>query len=126
MGDIGTLENILIENVNCLRAIQPIIFNWQSGEPNKIKNVTLSNITVHNYGKEAGKELSPMNGAYPDANKTGMANAYGIWARGVNGLTLKSLYFHDRGGSKREKFVFDPSVGKVDTSAISMPATLVK
>ncbi|MES2920613.1 MAG: glycosyl hydrolase family 28 protein [Verrucomicrobiota bacterium] len=125
-GDIGTLENILIEDVNCLRAIQPIIFNWQPGEPNKIRNVTLSNITVHNYGTEAGGELSPMKGAYPDANKNGMANAYGIWARGVNGLKLKSLNFHDKGGSKRQKFLFDPSVGNVDTSAISARATQLK
>ena len=125
-GDIGALDNILIENVNCLRSIQPIIYNWQPGQPHKITHVTLSNITVHNYGKEAGQDLKPMTGGYPDANKIGMANAYGIWARGVNGLTLKSLNFYDRGGCKRQKTVFDTSVENVDTSAIAAPATKPK
>ncbi|MEO5712565.1 MAG: glycosyl hydrolase family 28 protein [Luteolibacter sp.] len=127
-GDIGSLENILIENVNCLNAIQPIIFNWEPGEPKKIKNVTLSNIAVQNYGKEAGKDLSPMKGAYPDAhNNNGIANAYGIWARGVDGLKLKSMNFYDRGESKRQKMYFEPgSVENVDVSAISAPAAKLK
>lgn len=125
-GDIGALDNILIEHVDCLRAIQPIILNWQPGEPRKITNVTLSDITVQNYGTEAGGDLSPMKGDYPDANKNGMANAYGIWARGVDGLKLVSLNFSDQGGSKREKFVFDPSVGNLDIGAISAPAANLK
>jgi len=119
-GGIGTLNNILIENVNCLRAIQPIIINWQPGEANKITNVTLSNVTVHNYGREAGGEISPMKGAYPDANKIGMANTYGIWARGVNGLKLRSLNFYDDGGSQRGKMHFDSSAENVDSSAIAV------
>jgi polygalacturonase len=119
-GDIGRLDDILIENVNCLKSVcQPIIFNLQTEGDNKIKNVTLSNVTVHNYGTEAGTALTPMNGSYPDANHSGIANAYGIWARGLDGLTLKSCKFYDEGGSKREKFVFDPSVQNVDTSAMN-------
>ena len=118
-GEMGNLDNILIENVNCLKSVsQPVIFNWQPGEPNKIKNVTLSNVTIHNYGTAAGAALTPMSGDYPDANHNGIANGYGIWARGVDGLTLKNCQFTDDGGSKREKFVFDPSVQNVDTSAI--------
>lgn len=125
-GEIGSLNNILIENVKCLRAIQPIIFNWQPGEPNKITNVKLTNVTIHNYGKDAGQQLSPMKGDYPDANKNGMANAYGIWARGVNGLTLESASFYDKGESKREKFVFDPSVENVDIHELSAPTDKLK
>jgi polygalacturonase len=117
-GDMGNLDNILIENVNCLRSIQPIIFNWQRDGANKMTNITLNNITVHNYGTEAGTNLTCMNGKYPDANKNGMANAYGIWARGVVDLKLKCLNFYDDGGSKRAKFVFDPTVQNVDSSAI--------
>ena len=117
-GDMGYLDNILIENVNCLKSVsQPIIINWQKGA-NKIKNVTLSNVTVHNYGTEAGAPLSFMDGSYPDANKNGIANSYGIFARGVDGLTLKNCQFFDDGGSKREKFVFESSVENVDTSAV--------
>ncbi len=114
-GDIGQLDTILIENVNCLKSVaQPIIFNWQTGEPNQIKNVTLNNVTVHNYGKDMGSNLTPMDGGYPDANHNGIANAYGIWARGVEGLTLKNCKFTDDGGSQREKFVFQ----NVNASAI--------
>ena len=116
-GVIGNLDNILIENVNCLRSIQPIIFNWQCGGANKMTNVTLSNITIHNNGTEAGADLTCMNGSYPDANKNGMANAYGIWARGVVDLKLKCLNLYDDGGSHRAKFVFDTSVENVDINA---------
>jgi hypothetical protein len=118
-GEMGNLDNITIENVNCLRSIQPIIFNWQRDGVNKMTNVTLSNIIVHNYGTNAGANLTFMNGNYPDANKSGMANAYGVWARGIAGLKLKCLNLYDDGGSKREKLVFDSTVENVDTSAIN-------
>ncbi len=117
-GDIGNLDNILIENFNCLRSLQPIIFNWQCGGANKMTNVTLSNVTVHDYGTSAGAVLSCMRGAYPDANQNGTANAYGIFARGLTGLTLKCVNLYDAGGSKRAKFVFDDTVDNVDMSAI--------
>ncbi len=108
---MGELEDVSIENVNCIRsASQPVIFNWQEEGPHKMRNVTLSNVTVHNYGTKAGAALTPMNGKYPDAHNNGLANAYGIWARGVDGLTVTGCSFSDDGDSKREKFVFDPSV----------------
>ena len=115
-GVTGCLDNILIENVNCLKSVsQPIIFNWQPDGESKMTKVTLRNVTVHNYGTQPGDNLRPMNGSYPDANKNGEANAYGIWARGVDGLTLINCTFYDDGGSKREKFVFDSSVENVKT-----------
>ena len=80
-----------------------------------MKNITLSNVTIHNFATKPGGNLTPMNGSYPDANKNGEANAYGIWARGVDGLKLKSMKFYDDGGSKREKFVFDKFVENVDS-----------
>ncbi len=117
-GVMGHLDNIVIENVNCLKSLsQPIIFNWQCGGANKMTNVTLNNVIVHNYGTSEGALLSCMNGSYPDANKNGVANAYGIWARGLDGLTLKNCQFYDQGGSKREKFVFDSTVQNVTSSA---------
>lgn len=116
-GVIGHLDNIVIENVNCLRSTQPVIFNWQEGEANKITNVTLRNITVHDYGTVAGDNLTPMKGGYPDANHNGEANAYGIWARGIDGLNLQNCQFYDDGGSKRKEFVFDSSVQNVTTNA---------
>jgi polygalacturonase len=117
-GTIGQLDNIVIENVNCLKSVcQPVIFNWQNDGTNKIKNVTLRNVTVHNYGTETGADLTPMKGSYPDANHNGIANAYGIWARGVDGLKLQNCHFFDDGASNRKEFVYDSSVQNVTTSA---------
>ena len=115
-GVMGRLDDLLLENINCLKSVaQPVVFNWQPDGPNKIQNVTLSNVTVHDYGTKAGADLNPMKGGYPDANHSGVANAYGIWARGVDGLTLKNCHFSDEGGSGRGRFVFDTSVQNVNT-----------
>ncbi len=117
-GEMGTLDNILLENINCIKSVsQPIIFNWQCDGANKIKNITFKNITVHNFGTEVGAPLTCMNGSYPDANKNGIANSYGIWGRGLDGLKLINCKFYDDGGSKRQKFVFDGSVQHVDTNS---------
>ena len=117
-GVMGRLDTILLENINCLKSVsQPVIFNWQPDGTNKTANVTLRNVTVYNYGTRAGADLSPMNGSYPDANKNGVANAYGIWARGLDGLTLKNCQFYNQGGSKRDKLVFDSTVQNVTTQA---------
>lgn len=117
-GVMGQIDNILLENINCIKSVsQPIIFNWQCDGVNKMKDITFKNVTIHNYGTEAGANLTCMDGNYPDANKNGIANSYGIWARGLDGLKLINCKFYDDGGSKREKFVFDSSVHNVDTNA---------
>jgi polygalacturonase len=118
-GLIGTLDKVLIENVNCLKALQPIILNWQEGAANRITNVTLRNVTVHDFGTDTGSSLKPMTGGYPDANKNGVANAYGIWARGVDGLKLQNVKLYDDGNSKRQEFFFGPSTKNIDSSAIN-------
>lgn len=117
-GTMGELDTILIENVNCAKALQPIIFNWQVDATKKMKNITLDNVTIHNFATKPGGNLTPMTGSYPDANKNGEADAYGIWARGVDGLKLKRMKFYDDGGSRRKRLVFDKSVEHVDSSAI--------
>lgn len=117
-GIMGQLENIRLENINCVKSVsQPIIFNWQCNGANKIKNITFKNVTIHNYGTEAGANLTCMDGNYPDANKNGIANAYGMWARGLDGLKLINCKFYDDGGSKREKFVFDSSTEHININA---------
>lgn len=117
-GEMGNLDNIVIENLNCVKALQPIIFNWQVDPMNKMKNITLDNVTLHVFATTPGGNVTPMSGGYPDANKNGEPNAYGIWARGVSGLKLKCCKFYDDGESKREKLVFDNNVENVDKSAI--------
>ncbi len=118
-GDIGNLNNILIDNFNCLRSNTPIIFNWQCGGANKTADVTLSNITVHDYGTYAGGTLPCLTGGYPSSDDNAKPSAYGVWARGVVGLTLKNLNLYDSGGSKRQEFYFDSTVGNVTMSGIS-------
>jgi polygalacturonase len=119
-GVMGKLDNILLENINCIKSVsQPIIFNWQCDGANKMKDITFKNVIIHNFGTEAGANLTCMDGNYPDANKNGIANSYGIWARGLDGLKLIDCKFYDDGGSKREKFVFDSSVQNVDINAKS-------
>jgi polygalacturonase len=119
-GADSKMDDIVIQNVNVLKAVtQPIIFNWQCGMTEKMKDIRLSKITVHNYGAIKGNNLSCMSGGYPDAQYNGEANAYGIWARGVDGLKLECLDFYDDGNSKRKKFVFDASAQNVDSSAIA-------
>ncbi len=118
-GDVGRLDHVLVEDVDCLRSVaQPVIVNWQDGGRYKIQHVTLARVTVHNYGTRAGGNLTPMTGQYPDANHNGLADAYGVWARGVDGLTLTGCKFFDEGGSRREKIVFDRSVEHVDSGAV--------
>jgi len=115
---MGQLDNILLENINCIKSVsQPIIFNWQCDGANKMKDITFKNVTIHNFGTEAGKILTCMDGNYPDANKNGIANSYGIWARGLDGLKLINCKFYDDGNSKREKFVWDSSVQNVNANA---------
>lgn len=117
-GVMGQLDNVLLENINCLKSVsQPIIFNWQCDGANKMKDITFKNISIHNYGAEAGSTLTCMDGNYPDANKNGIANAYGIWGRGLDGLKLINCKFFDDGGSKRERFVFDNSTARINTDA---------
>ena len=113
-GAIGRLDHVLIENVDCLRSVaQPVLFDWQDGGANKIQHVTLAHVTVHNYGTKAGETPTPMTGRYPDAHNNGLADAYGVWARGVDGLTMTGCEFYNEGGSRRAKVVFDPSVEHV-------------
>jgi polygalacturonase len=116
------LENIVMENINCLKAVsQPIIFNTNCTiATNKIKNITLNNVSVRNYESVAGVNLKCMNGGYPEVNAYGIANAYGIWARGVDGLKLKSCNFYNVGGSSRKKIVFDDTVTNVDSTEIDI------
>ena len=118
-GPLGRLDHVLIEDVDCVRSVaQPILFNWQEGGANKMRDVTLSNVTVHNFGSKAGGTPTPMTGRYPDAHNSGLADAYGLWARGVDGLTLKGCQFYDDGNSGRKRLVFDGSVEHVDAGGV--------
>lgn len=106
----GKLSNILIENINCKKAtIQPVVINYDCDETTKIEDVTLNNITVYNYSSNAGVIPTCMNGNYPEVKNNGIANAYGIWARGIDGLDINSCDFINTGNSSRTRTYFESS-----------------
>ncbi|TPG33901.1 glycosyl hydrolase family 28 protein [Flavobacterium pectinovorum] len=110
----GTLSNILIENINCKKAtVQPVVFNYDCAETTKIEDVTLNNITVYNYSSNAGVVPTCMNGNYPEVKNNGIANAYGIWARGIDGLDINSCDFINTGNSSRPRTYFENTTADV-------------
>jgi polygalacturonase len=101
-GDIGKVYNITFKNINATSNYQPIFFNADESDTGIIETVTLEDITIHNYGTNAGRVPDEMDGSYPDANRYGIADAYGLWARDTNGLILKgNINFYDDGNSGR-------------------------
>lgn len=111
---LGKLSNILIENVNCKRSTtQPVVFNYDCDYPTKMEDITLRNITVHNYSSNAGVNITCMSGNYPEVNNNGIARAYGIWARGVDGLDVVNCDFINDGGSTRPRTYYENTVSDV-------------
>lgn len=111
---LGKLSNILIENVNCKKStIQPVVFNYDCDYPTKMEDVTLNNITVYNYSSNAGVNQTCMSGNYPEVNNNGIAAAYGIWARGIDGLDINSCDFINTGNSSRPRTYFENTTADV-------------
>jgi polygalacturonase len=112
---LGKLSNILIENVNCKKStIQPVVFNYDCDYPTKMEDITLNNITVYNYSSNAGVIPTCMSGNYPEVNNNGIANAYGIWARGIDGLDINNCDFINTGNSSRTRTYFDSTTADVN------------
>lgn len=112
---LGKLSNILIENVNCKKStIQPVVFNYDCEYPTKMEDVTLNNITVYNYSSNAGVIPTCMSGNYPEVNNNGIANSYGIWARGIDGLDINNCDFINTGNSSRTRTYFDSTTADVN------------
>ncbi|MFQ6600112.1 glycosyl hydrolase family 28 protein [Flavobacterium sp. C3NV] len=111
---LGKLSNILIENVNCKKStIQPVVFNYDCDYPTKMEDVTLNNITVYNYSSNAGVNQTCMSGNYPEVKNNGIAAAYGIWARGIDGLDINSCDFINTGNSTRPRTYFENTTADV-------------
>jgi polygalacturonase len=112
---LGKLSNILIENVNCKKStIQPVVFNYDCDYPTKMEDVTLNNITVYNYSSNAGVNQTCMDGNYPEVKNNGIAAAYGIWARGIDGLDINSCDFINTGNSSRPRTYFENTTADVN------------
>jgi polygalacturonase len=110
----SNLQNILIENINCKKTVtQPVVFNSVCSDVNKIKNITLKNITVSNYSTVSGTNLSCMGSGYPEVNAYGIASTYGIWARKLDGLQVINCNFINSGLASRPRTYYENTVSNV-------------
>jgi polygalacturonase len=81
-GPNGKISNITLRNINAIQVYpQPILFNADEDNTGTIENITMEDITVHNYGTQSGRVPDEMDGGYPDPPRYGIADAYGLWAR---------------------------------------------
>ena len=106
--ELGSLGEITIERITCKRSLAASQINVCEG--GRIGKVTLADFDVHSQEKIAAKPDSPKRptGRYPEAKSNGVMPAYGLFARDVDGLTLRGkMLFCDEGGSGRGKFVFE-------------------
>ncbi len=102
-GPIGSVYNITFKNIHSTQSNpQPIFFNADEDGSASIENVVLENITIHNFGTQAGSVPDEMDGDYPNVQGYGIADAYGLWARDTKGLIMRGcINFYDDGNSGR-------------------------
>lgn len=97
----GKLYNITMKNIDCLYSMRASQINTQEGLT--ISNVTFDNVSIHNSEKYKGN-VSPkyLTGDYPEAWSYGRMPSYGLFARNVEGLSIKgNVVFNDGGNSGR-------------------------
>ncbi len=106
--DLGSLGDIVIERLTCLRSEAASQINVSAG--GRIGKVTLADFEVSNYETVKEKPSSPKRptGKYPEAKSNGVMPAFGLFARDVDGLVLRGkMLFHDLGGSGREPMTLE-------------------
>jgi polygalacturonase len=107
----GGEYDITVSDIACANALAASQFNVQLG--GQFQNITLSNITVHNFETNSTTASPPyQDGSYPYGYKIGNTllhmPAYGLFARYVNGLHLKgNMTFYDDGHSGRPAMAFE-------------------
>ena len=105
----GALESIIIRNLDASGVEFPCVV---SGFPGKyVKDVTFQNIAI--VYRHAGERLAINNAVpevetqYPEFWMFGDLPACGLYARHVNGLTVRSFRVVPRSGNQRQPTVFD-------------------
>ncbi len=104
---MGALTDVTIRDVRAEGAESPCII---SGIPGLyVKNVTLKNIDItYRQAKEQLDIKDPVpevEAQYPEFAMFGDLPAYGLWARHVDGLTVKNFTVTPRACNSRAKFV---------------------
>jgi Glycosyl hydrolases family 28 len=98
----GMTSNVFFGDINCLNASNACQFNVEWGATNHLLNLTISNLTVHNFETYGGTDSPPyQDGGYPYGYKIGSTvvhmPAYGLLARWVRGLHFagENRFFDD-------------------------------
>ncbi|MCC6796557.1 MAG: right-handed parallel beta-helix repeat-containing protein [Candidatus Hydrogenedentes bacterium] len=105
----GALESISIQNMKATGIEFPCVISGIAGMP--IKGVMLENIDIRY--REAGERLEIVNpvpeveAQYPEFWMFGDLPAHGLYARHVDGLTVRGFQTSPRRINQRDKFVFD-------------------
>jgi polygalacturonase len=101
--DLGSLGGITIERLTCTRATAASQINVSAG--GRLGPVTLADFDVRTFEQVAtAPAASPKRptGRYPEAKSNGVMPAYGLFARDVDGLTLRGLRFTDEAAGGRQ------------------------
>lgn len=109
----GGISDILIENIEALNAELPAILTGFAAKKKNGETVrkALKNVTVSDYNViyRDNKEIIELPESfdeflkdYPESNAHGDVDAYGIWARHVDGLVLKNVNVTPRSCNTRD------------------------
>jgi len=104
----GSLANVSISNLVATGALRTCPIAGLPGHP--VRGVTLSDINITFQGGEqtAGKrEVPEYPEKYPEATMFGLLPAYGLWARHVEGLTLRNVRLRTERADARPALLFD-------------------
>lgn len=110
VNSIGKVKNILFDNINIIRSERASQINMQKNAP-IIEDITFKDVKQFSDENYIYTSTPPwMKGGYPDADGFGSMPAYGLFARGVNGLYFEgnnSFIDGKYNGTYRPMFVFD-------------------
>lgn len=118
---LGELGGITIERLTCRRALAASQINVCEG--GRLGRVTLADFDVRTQERVEAQPGQPQDrgpvkrptGRYPEAKSNGVMPAFGLFARDVDGLTLRGqMRFADDGGSGREAVVLEGVAGLRD------------
>jgi polygalacturonase len=117
--ELGSLGDLVIENIVCKRSIAASQINASQGA--RLGKITLKNFDIATQEVISETPASPKRprGGYPEAKSNGLMPAYGLFARDVDGLTLQGeMVFHDNSQSGRKAVVLE-GIHNLDLSGLT-------
>lgn len=103
----GVIDNILVENMTASSVEIPVIITGTKALT--VRNVTLRNFNLQYAAGEDYYDYRPFvpsyDDDYPECNRMRNLNAYGLWARHAEGITLENFSVTPRENTKREEIL---------------------